>query len=501
MTLPISDILEAMRGKRVVVVGDVMLDRFVYGRTERVSPEAPSLVLAADRQEEMLGGAANVALNLASLAAQCTLVGVVGADAVAADLKAKLARSPNITASLAVDRKRGTTLKVRFVNPQYNTHLLRMDWEITSPVTGDALASLTERAVAAIADCDAVVISDYLKGVIQPTLMRAIVDAAAARGVPVVVDPKGRDFSRYSGATVVAPNLAEIVTALGYAVPKDDASVEAAAARISSMSGIATVVVKRSQDGVQIVHDGRTTARFPTIARRVVDVSGAGDTLVATLALALAAGADVTSSVRIANAAAGLVVSKSGTASTDLAELAQVLLRRRHHEISPKIFNSVSSLKERVSDWQERGFSVGFTNGCFDLLHPGHVFVLTESRDRVDRLVLALNTDASVRRLKGPTRPVQNEVARMTVAAALEAVDAVILFDEDTPLSLITALKPNVLFKGGDYDIDSVVGRDVVEANGGRVELIEYLPNTSTTLMIKRMAETTDVPNKPVVVA
>ncbi len=488
MALPISDILDAMRGKRVAVVGDVMLDRFVYGRTERVSPEAPSLVLAADRQEQMLGGAGNVALNLVSLGARCTLVGLVGADAAAGELMAELARFPDITVRLVADKARGTTTKVRFVNPQYNTHLLRMDWETTAPATGVALTELIENAVAAIAACDAVVVSDYLKGVVQPDLARAIMDAARARGAPVVVDPKGRDFGRYRGATVIAPNLPELVTALGCALPRDDAGVEAAAARISTVSGIATVVVKRGPDGVQAVHQGRTTGRFPSVARRVVDVSGAGDTLVAALALALATGADMGSSVRIANAAAGVAVAKPGTASAGIDELAELLLGRRQHRISPKIFNDVASLKARVAAWQERGLSVGFTNGCFDLLHPGHIFVLTESRDRVDRLVLALNTDASVRRLKGPTRPVQNEVARITVAAALEAVDAAILFDEDTPLALITALLPNVLFKGGDYDIDSVIGRDVVETHGGRVELIEYLPNTSTTLMIKRMA-------------
>jgi D-beta-D-heptose 7-phosphate kinase/D-beta-D-heptose 1-phosphate adenosyltransferase len=345
-----------------------------------------------------------------------------------------------------------------------------------------------ERAVAAVAEADVVILSDYLKGVLQRPLIAAVVAAAEASGVPVVVDPKGRDFARYRGVSVIAPNLHEVSLALGRPVPQDEAAIEQAAAEISGLSGVMAVVVKRSQYGVQLVTSGRTVACFPSIARRVTDVSGAGDTLVAALSVALAAKASLEDAARIANAAAGVAVAKKGTASATAAELADMLLHRREHRFSPKLFVDAGRLQSQVQAWQKDGFAVGFTNGCFDLLHPGHIFILTEARNRVDRLVLALNTDASVRRLKGPHRPVQDEVARMTVAAALEAVDAVILFDTDTPLELITSLRPNVLFKGGDYRPETVVGRDEVEAYGGRVELIDYLPNTSTTLMIKRMA-------------
>jgi D-beta-D-heptose 7-phosphate kinase/D-beta-D-heptose 1-phosphate adenosyltransferase len=275
--------------------------------------------------------------------------------------------------------------------------------------------------------------------------------------------------------------------ALGRTVPQEDKAVEQAASEVTALSAVGAIVVKRSQAGVQLVEQSRTTARFPTLARRVTDVSGAGDTLVAALGMALAAGAGLEDATRIANAAAGVAVAKKGTAAATPEELAALLLGRHEHRISPKIFADAAALQRRVAGWQAEGFSVGFTNGCFDLLHPGHIATLTESRNRVDRLVLALNTDASVRKLKGPNRPVQNETARLTVAAALEAVDAVILFDTETPLDLIMALRPNVLFKGGDYSLDTVVGRTEVEAYGGRVELIPYLPNTSTTLMIERM--------------
>ena len=488
MTTPITDTLRAMSGKRVLVVGDVMLDRFIYGRTERVSPEAPSLVLAADRQEQMLGGAANVAANVIALGARCHLVGLCGTDTIARELADEIARYPDMTADLVADPGRTTTLKLRLVNPQFNTHLLRVDWEVTTPASHDVLDRLTRHAVAAVAVADVVILSDYLKGVLQRPLITAVTEAAAARGIPVVVDPKGHDFARYRGASVIAPNLHEVSLALGRVVPQDDAAVEQAAAEISAMSGVAAIVVKRSQFGVQLVTSGRTVACFPTVARRVTDVSGAGDTLVAALSMALATKASLEDASRIANAAAGVAVAKKGTAAATPEELADMLLDRREHRFSPKLFSATGALREQVRAWQRDGYSVGFTNGCFDLLHPGHIFILTEARNRVDRLVLALNTDASVQRLKGPTRPVQNEVARMTVAAALEAVDAVILFDTDTPLDLIVALRPNVLFKGGDYRPETVVGRDEVEAYGGRVELIDYLPDVSTTLMIKRMA-------------
>ncbi len=487
MATPIADILRAMAGKRALVVGDVMLDRFIYGRTERVSPEAPSLVLAADRQEQMLGGAANVAVNVVALGAQCHLVGLCGDDGIARELEEEIARFPEIRADLVTDPDRSTTLKVRFVNPQYNTHLLRLDWEVTTPAGNAILAALTARAVAAVADAEVVILSDYLKGVLQRPLIEAVATAAAARAIPVVVDPKGSDFSRYRGASVIAPNLHEVSVALGRAIPQDEAAIAQAAAEISARSGVMTIVVKRSQFGVQLVQSGHTVACFPTVARRVTDVSGAGDTLVAALSVALAANASIEDASRIANAAAGVAVAKKGTAAATPEELSDVLLHRHEHRFSRKLFAEEKALRLQVKAWQDEGFSVGFTNGCFDLLHPGHIFMLTEARNRVDRLVLALNTDASVQRLKGPSRPVQNEIARMTVAAALESVDAVILFDTDTPLDLIKALRPNVLFKGGDYRPETVVGRDEVEAYGGRVELIDYLPNTSTTLMIQRM--------------
>lgn len=481
------DILKAMDGKRILVLGDVMLDRFIYGRTERVSPEAPSLILAADWQEQMLGGAANVAVNIAGLGGSCHLIGLCGVDTIALELTKELARVAGIEVDLVEDPSRTTTHKIRMVNPHHNTHLLRLDWETTSPAEGEILAELKRRAVLAVTRVNVVIISDYLKGTLQPSLIEAVIQAAADYGVPVIVDPKGRDFARYSGATIITPNLHELSLALGRGIGQNDGAVEIAATELGAAAGVPAVVVKRSQDGVQVVEAGQTTARFQTLARRVVDVSGAGDTLVAALGMALAAGADLQNAARIGNAAAGIVVGQKGTSVATPEQIAELLLNRHQHKISPKIFSSKTTLQQQVVEWQNEGLSVGFTNGCFDLLHPGHISSLTESRNRVDRLVLALNTDASVRQLKGPGRPVQSETARITVAAALEAVDAVILFDTETPLDLIVGLKPNILFKGADYEMETVVGRDEVEAYGGRVELVPYLPNTSTTQMIERI--------------
>ena len=305
------------------------------------------------------------------------------------------------------------------MNPQYNTHLLRLDWEVTDAAAGAVLEELTRRAVAAVPDADVVIFSDYLKGVLQPSLMAAVATAAARSGTPVIVDPKGRDFARYRGATVIAPNLHEISLALGHNVPQEDAAVEQAAGEISALSGIAAVVVKRSQSGVQLVENGRTAARFPTLARRVTDVSGAGDTLVAALAMALAAGADLEAATRIANAAAGVAVAKKGTAAATAEELAELVLHRHEHRISPKIYANEQALQQQVLRWQDEGFSVGFTNGCFDLLHPGHIFTLTESRNRVDRLVLAPRNEIGEVRRGAARRVSSREALPRSMAEAL----------------------------------------------------------------------------------
>jgi D-beta-D-heptose 7-phosphate kinase/D-beta-D-heptose 1-phosphate adenosyltransferase len=478
----LAEILDAT----VLCVGDIMLDRYVYGEVSRVSPEAPVQVLAVEREEIAPGGAGNVALNIAGLGARCLLVGVAGSDPAGQTLAAAFAEeSGRIEAHLARDPSRPTTTKVRFVSAHYSTHLLRADWE-----TGQAIDAAREDEVLArtkrlLPHCGAVVISDYGKGTLTPKLIEALLAAARAANKPVVVDPKGDDYRLYRGATVITPNRAELSRAVHREVRSSD-EIAAAAAELAALADAAAILVTRSEHGMTLVARGEKPVHIPAYATRIRDVSGAGDTVVATMAAMLAIGADLESAARAANAAAAVVVGKRGTAAVTFAELRARLLPSALRAHEEKIVLEPDLLEERLAEWREAGLRIGFTNGCFDLLHPGHIHVLAEARAACDRLVVGLNTDASARRLKGPGRPVQDEMARAEVLAALEAVDLVVLFDEDTPLELIRTVRPQVLVKGADYKREEVVGRELVEAAGGEVILVELLPDHSTTRLVER---------------
>lgn len=489
MTTTTETILGCLSGVRVAVVGDVMFDRFYYGHVERVSPEAPALVMTAESEREMLGGAANVARNLATLGVASDLIGLVGGDRAEIEIRDSLAEHGIGAEYLVTDHERPSTTKIRFVSATHNTHLLRFDREKAAPVSGAAADLLLKSIRQAASIADAIVLSDYAKGVVTPESISATVEAAAARGIPVVVDPKGANYARYRGARAICPNLSELSVAVGRKLAQDDADIERAAAQISEQSGVPILLVKRSERGLQVVENGKTLITFPSRVVKVVDVSGAGDTVVAAFAACLGAGASPVEAARIANSAAGIVVGKPGTACASLAELREQLLNRGVRSISPKIAPNAAAMSALVRHWQEVGYSVGFTNGCFDLLHPGHVQLLVEARQYCDKLVIGLNSDASVRGLKGPTRPIQNETARSTVMAALEVVNGVVLFPEDTPLALLEILRPNVLFKGADYQLNQVVGRELVEAYGGRVVLIDLVPDNSTSSIVHRVRE------------
>ena len=489
----IEETLARFASLHVVVVGDVMLDRFVYGDVNRISPEAPTPVIAARRSDEMLGGAGNVAVNIAALGARCTLVGVVGSDEAAGAIRKMADADPLLSDALVVDPARCTTLKMRFVSPHHNTHLLRADWEVTTAVAGTAEHDMIARIERAIAHCDAVVVSDYRKGALTEGVLDAVMRHARERGLPVVVDPKGLDYTRYKGATIVTPNHGELAAAINRPLPQDDVpAIDAGARELLARTGAEVIAVKRSEYGAQIVPKDAPSTVIAPAARRVVDVSGAGDTFVAALTLAIAAGASTQEAGRIGNAASGLAVEKRGTASASLDELRAFLIPRPAVLFPRKIVLDWDALKAQRKGWRSRSLTVGFTNGCFDLLHPGHVFLLSEARSRVDRLIVALNADDSVKRLKGPRRPVQPEAARLAVMAALESVDVVTLFAQDTPYELIDLLEPDVLFKGADYKPDQVVGHDIIGRTGGRVELIEFLPDNSTTGIVARIAETNE---------
>ena len=471
-------------GVRVLCVGDVMLDRYIYGSVERISPEAPVPVLRITRETAMLGGAGNVVRNLTALGAEACFVSVVGRDPAGREVTRLLADESLVETHLLTDGGRPTTIKTRYVAG--SQQLLRADQESEETLAAVTEADVVARAVADLGQSQALVLSDYGKGVLTAAVCQTLIRAARERGRIVVVDPKGTNYARYAGATVVTPNRRELNAATGMPTGSED-EIVAAARHLIGTAGVEGVLVTRSQDGMTLVRaDGGEPLHVPAVAREVFDVSGAGDTVVATLAAALAAGIPAEDAVRLANAAAGVVVAKIGTAVARAAELAAALRSRELIAGGNKLL-PLDALIDQVREWRGLGLRVGFTNGVFDLLHPGHVSLLRQARLACDRLVVGLNDDASVKRLKGPERPLQSETARAAVIGSLASVDAVALFAEDTPLALIEALRPDLLVKGADYRIEDVVGARQVEGWGGRVVLVNLEDGHSTTRTIARM--------------
>lgn len=480
-----DQLASAIARKTVLCVGDLMLDEFVYGEVSRISPEAPAPVIAVNRTDIMIGGAGNMVRNVASLGARCIFVALIGRDETAHVVTSKLAHDPSIEPLLVVDPSRPTTRKMRFVSEHFSTHLLRADWEFAHAVPADVEQELIDKALEAMQRANVVVLSDYAKGVLTPRVIRELIDAANKAGKPVIVDPKNPDLSVYRGATIITPNRKELAEATRRHVQSDAEVADAGRQAIKSFEGKA-LLVKRSEHGASLVYADGSAIHVPAHRGPVVDVSGPGDTAVAALAATIAAGADWETALRWANAAASVVVGKQGTATASLAELRARILPHASLVNEEKIALSTDALEAQVKSWRKQNLRVGFTNGCFDILHPGHVKVITEARAACDRLIVALNSDASVKRLKGTDRPLQNERARAEVLAALEAVDLVVFFDEDTPLRLIERIKPNVLVKGGDYRREQVVGHEIMDTIGGEVLLVDIVAGFSTTSLVER---------------
>jgi D-beta-D-heptose 7-phosphate kinase / D-beta-D-heptose 1-phosphate adenosyltransferase len=481
--LNFEEVLSRLDAQVVLCVGDLMLDRFVYGEVTRISPEAATPVLVVKRQESEIGGAGNVARNIASLGARCIFVGVVGDDAEGRELAAAFQAEPRIEPHLIIDPSRPTTRKVRYVSEHHSTHLLRTDWEVARPVSAEIEAAVLARVRAALGHTGAVVLSDYAKGVLAERTVRAIIEAARLAGKRVIVDPKARDYSVYRGATLITPNRKELAEATREAATTDD-EIAAAAAQLAKLVDCEAVLVTRSEDGMTLHQPGAPPVHVPAYPVRVRDMSGAGDTVAATLGTLLAMGAGFESAMRAANAAASVVVGKRGTATVSAAELRGRIIPHAALASEEKIVFDRRTLEDALGAWRRAGLRIGFTNGCFDLLHPGHVKLLTEARAACDRLVVGLNSDASVAALKGTGRPVQDQRARAEVLAALEAVDLVVIFDEETPLELIGCVQPSLLVKGADYRLDQVVGRELVEANGGEIMLVALAPGHSSTRLV-----------------
>jgi D-beta-D-heptose 7-phosphate kinase / D-beta-D-heptose 1-phosphate adenosyltransferase len=481
-----EDALKLVSKQTVLCVGDLMLDDFVYGEVTRISPEAPTPVLAVARSEVEIGGAGNVARNIAALGAHCVFVGLIGKDDAATTLAHAFGKLKGaITPHLVTEAGRHTTRKVRFVSEHHSTHLVRADWETARPASAASEAAVIAHAEAALPQCGAVVLSDYAKGALTPRVIRAVIDRARQLRKPVVVDPKSHDYSIYRGTTLITPNRQELGTAVHRPVTTE-AEIAKAAVELARIVDSEAVLVTRSEEGMTLHVDGAAPLHIPAYPVKVRDVSGAGDTVAAVMAILLAIRAPFESAMRAANAAAAVVVGKRGTATVTLSELRHRILPSASLAPEDKIVFDWAVLDDRLTEWRRRGLRIGFTNGCFDLLHRGHVKLLAEARAACDRLVVGLNSDASTTRLKGKGRPINPAEGRAEVLAALEAVDLVVVFDEDTPLELIKRVRPAVLVKGADYSRDNVVGRELVENAGGDVILVDLVPGHSTTAMVQR---------------
>ncbi|HEX2942035.1 MAG TPA: D-glycero-beta-D-manno-heptose-7-phosphate kinase [Rhodopila sp.] len=481
--IELAAIVRNFHSARVLVIGDVILDRYVTGAVSRLSPEAPIPVLRPQHHRSTLGGAANVALNIATLGGNAVLIGTIGQDMAGDEVKQLIASTPNITSGLVPISNRPTTAKTRFMTGSHQ--LLRLDEETTAPLESAAVAAVLEAFETHIDGADVVVLSDYAKGVLCDAVLDAVLERANEAGRLIIADPKRPDFAAYRGATILTPNENEVRVATRIDAEHDTEADRAGRVALDATGGRA-VLVTRSSKGLTLVCRDQEALHLPTRAREVADVSGAGDTLVAGLAVALGAGAPLPEAAMLANATAGISVGKQGTATVSRQELLDWLHLDDLVTTDRKIVG-LDDAREKVIDWHRRGLKVGFANGCFDLIHPGHVRLLTEARAACDRLIVALNTDASVKRLKGPTRPLQNEMARATVMASMAPVDLVTLFDEDTPYEMIKALRPDVLVKGSDYTVDQVVGGDLVQSWGGKVVLVNLKEGHSTTATIRRM--------------
>lgn len=464
--------LPDFRHAGVLVVGDVMLDRYWYGPTSRISPEAPVPVVKVDTIEERPGGAANVAMNIAALGAGSRLVGLTGIDDAARALSAKL-NEVNVKCDFVSVPTHPTITKLRVLSR--NQQLIRLDFEEGFDSVDPQ--PMIDRIQQALPKIGALVLSDYAKGALVH--VQTMIQTARAAGVPVLIDPKGTDFNRYRGATLLTPNLSEFEAVAGRC--KDENDLVERGAKLLAELDLSALLVTRSEQGMTLLQPGKAPLHLPTQAQEVYDVTGAGDTVIGVLAAALAAGKPLEEACFLANAAAGVVVGKLGTSTVTPIELENAIRGRADTGFGVM---TEAQLKDAVALARQRGETVVMTNGCFDILHAGHVSYLANARRLGDRLIVAVNSDDSTKRLKGPTRPVNPLPQRMIVLGALEAVDWVVPFEEDTPQRLISEVLPDILVKGGDYKPEDIAGSKEVWANGGEVRVLNFEDGCSTTNII-----------------
>jgi D-beta-D-heptose 7-phosphate kinase/D-beta-D-heptose 1-phosphate adenosyltransferase len=472
---------------RILVIGDIMLDRYVWGNVSRISPEAPVPVVKVQRTSETLGGAGNVANNLSALGCLVTVIGICGRDAKAASLK-QLLSEKCIRYSLVEDAAQPTITKTRIIAGKQQ--VMRLDEETVHTPSAALLKQVKDHLAKALKHCHAVILSDYGKGLFNShELVQEIIGTVNNYHLPVLVDPKTGQWDRYKNATCITPNTCELEAEAGIALERDEDLLIAEAKQIRNRLGLKWVMVTRGAKGMCLVGPKGEVMRIAAQALEVFDVSGAGDTVVATLAAALASGATFKESARVANTAAGIVVGKFGTQpilSSELSTALQFADGPHNYPFSAVKMVAEDAASAKVQQWRHAGDQIVFTNGCFDLLHPGHISLLYQARALGDRLIVGLNTDASVRRLKGSERPVLCEQDRAAMLSALACVDLVVCFDEDTPLDIIKTLEPDILVKGSDYKLEDVVGKEVVEAYGGSVNLVELVKGYSTSQLTSK---------------
>ena len=470
----LAEILDSFKNARVAVIGDIMLDEYIIGDTDRISPESPVPVIREARRTCVPGGASNVAVNLRALGVSVTLAGVVGMDADGDKLMAELDNRGIASDSILRMKDRPTTRKTRLI--ARGSQMLRVDNETTGPIDAETAKKLA--ALIGDANADVIVVSDYAKGVITKGLMAELTRLPGT----IVVDPKSADFSVYRSSDVIKPNYKEILQATGLTDPSGD-ELEAGCRSLMEMHDVAALLVTMGQQGMVLYEKDRPPYHIKSRAREVYDVTGAGDTVAAVMASALSASVSLPDSCEIANMAAGIVVGKRQTATVTCREILEYAFGATASE---KIMQ-LPELLNRLVDMRKDGLKIVFTNGCFDLLHVGHISYLNEARRFGDVLIVGLNTDSSIRALKGPSRPIIPEEERSHVLAALESVNYIVLFDEETPVNLIEKIRPDILVKGADYSHEEVVGYDIVESYGGEVKLIPLTGGASTSAIIERI--------------
>lgn len=495
-------IVRQIEKEKVLVIGDIMLDRFVYGSVDRISPESPVPVLSINRENMMLGGAGNTLANLVHLGAKGLILSAIGDDDDGVKISDLAHNSGIDTGGLIACDDRPTIVKTRFLAG--HQQLLRTDYERILPSGADLRQKIMDHAKSVLPQIKVMILSDYGKGLLSAELIADLIDLARAHDVKVIVDPKGHDYSIYRGAYAVTPNKKELREATGGMPVQSDEEVIAAARHLIEISGIGSVVATRSQDGMSVIHkDGKVVHIRSAADIEVFDVSGAGDTVIATIAASVAAGASLAQAASIANIAGSIVVSKVGTAPIRAQELleelqhidsdAQEKKRPKFERIRQAPVLTWDEAKEEVQRWRARGLKVGFTNGCFDIVHFGHVTYLNDARQKCDRLIVALNNDSSIKILKGDDRPVHDEKSRAAVIGALGSVDMVVIFgakqvgEDTTACALLEKVQPDIYFKGGDYTVDQIPEAPTVMKYGGKVDVMPVYDGHSTTNSIKKI--------------